>query len=153
MKIVPSSASEYYFKPIAEYDVYNIKFTIQKFTSELLIKDNTIREALDEIVHYIMATNFEDEFNVKERNGIIFFHNGYPLLGFKNKIAQILPMNFHTSVLIDINNYIFNKNIMTQLKMKNRLEKKKQEQKRLVVVLIIIMVSLIVFTTFVKWRL
>ncbi len=145
MRVVPSNLPEFQFEPIDEYDKYNFKFILYKHVSKLDTNDMDLRYAIDQITNYIKSSTFEEDYTINEKSGVIFFYNGYPLMGFANKIALILPKNYHYAVIIDINNFIFNRNIMTQLREKQKEQRKAREQLELFLTVIIIFVIYKIF--------
>jgi hypothetical protein len=136
MRSVPAS-KEYNFEPVAKYDMTNYKSVLSNTVKNCVFEDISAQLAATEIVDYISKTNMESKFNLNYKNGIIFFFNGFPLLGFKHSINSIIPMQNDTYLLIDINNYLFNKELILKTDMKQRLIKKYNEMKEIIILLAI----------------
>jgi len=136
MSSVPASR-EYNFEPLAKYDMTNYKSVISSTVKRCVFEDIGSQLATNEIVDYILKTNMEAKFNLNDKSGIIFFFNGFPLIGFKHAINSIIPMHLDRYLLIDINNYMFNKELILKTDMKQRLIKKYNELKEIVILLAI----------------
>jgi len=136
MRSVPAS-KEYSFEPVARYDMTNYKSVISTTVKRCDFEDIGSQLATNEIVDYILKTNMEAKFNLNDKSGIIFFFNGFPLLGFKHSINSIIPMHCDRYLLIDINNYLFNKELILKTDMKQRIVKKYNELKEVLVLLAI----------------
>ena len=92
-----------------------------------------------EIVSYVKTEEFAKKYKVHEKAGILFLHNGYPIIGFRNHL-QNCSQYF---VTIDINNYIFNKKIMYELRKLENKQKKNDMYCEIGFILGIVALSLI----------
>ena len=151
MKSVPASTREYHFDAIAHYSLTNYKSIIKKYINKCDFGDAETHNAVHEIAEYIYATNMEDKFNLGDKSGIVFFINGFPLLGFKYSINSIIPMQYDRYLLIDINNYLFNKELVLKTDMRQRIIKKYNDMKEIMIIFavyIIILYLLRLYQTF-----
>ena len=137
MKSVPASMRDYQFEAIEEYDLTNYKSVLKKYLKRCMFHDAETYNAVHEIADYIYVTNMEEIFNLSDKSGIVFFMNGFPLFGFKNSINYIIPTDYDRFLLIDINNYIFNKELILKTDMKQRLIKKYNELKEIMTIFLI----------------
>ena len=134
MKSVPASTREYQFDAIAEYDLTNYKSILQKYIKRYIFHDAETHNAIHEIAEYIYETNMEETFSLGDKSGIVFFINGFPLFGFKYSINSIIPMQYDRYLLIDINNYLFNKELIFKTDMKQRVIKRYNDSKEIMMV-------------------
>jgi hypothetical protein len=137
MKSVPASTREYQFEAIAEYDLTNYKSIIKKYINIYDFGDAETHNAVHEIADYIYATNMDEKFNLSDKSGIVFFMNGFPLFGFKYSINYIIPMQYDRFLLIDINNYLFNKELILKTDMRQRIIKRYNDMKEIIIIFII----------------
>ena len=137
MKSVPASIREYQFDPLAEYDLTNYKTILKKYIKRYTFYDAETHNAVHEIADYIYSTNMEEQFHLGDKSGIVFFMNGFPLFGFKYSINSIIPMQYDRYLLIDINNYLFNKALILKTDVKQRIIKKYNEVKEVLIILVI----------------
>ena len=108
MKNVPIDTIEYEYDSCAEYNISNYK-TIIKQNLYKYIGNHKIRFPVSEIAEYICNLDYDHKFNIHSKAGILFFYNGFSLLGFTNKNQSTVPLINNKILLIDVNNYIFNK--------------------------------------------
>jgi hypothetical protein len=142
IKSVPASTRDYHFDALAEYDLTNYKSIIKKYINKCDFGDAETHNAVHEIAEYIYATNMEEQFYLGDKSGIVFFINGFPLFGFKYSINSIIPMQYDHFLLIDINNYIFNKGLILKTDMKQRIIKKYNDMKEIMIIFAIYIVIL-----------
>lgn len=124
MRSVPASIKEYQFNPIAMYDISNYKQIISRCITKIQIEDVSAHFAVKEIVEYICNPNFDENTHISYKVGIVFFFNGFPLLGFKHNINSLITLKNDQILLIDINNYLFNKELILKTDSKERMIKR-----------------------------
>lgn len=107
MKTVPD-IHEYEYESCAEYDITNYKMVIQYYLYKR-VGNKKIKKTILELVEYLCNLNTDHKFDIHTKSGIVFFYNGFPLLGFTNKNQAEVPLINNKILLIDVNNYIFNK--------------------------------------------
>ena len=133
------------FSPIAEYD--NISYTqsiyMNLYTKKIYHMDKTcdidVTCDFHEIVSYIKTQEFAKKYKVHDKAGILFLHNGYPIIGFRNHSLNCSQYY----ITIDINNYVFNKKIISELRKLEKKQKKNDMYYEVGLVLGVIAIALI----------
>ena len=149
IKVLPYT-NDMEFSPIAKYDnisymqsiymnLYNKKIYNTDKTCDI---DTTCY--FHEIVNYVKTEEFAKRYKVHDKAGILFLHNGYPIFGFENHLSHS-NQNF---IIIDINNYIFNKKIMFELNKIERVQKRNKMYFEIIVVLGITVIAVSCFILF-----
>ena len=108
MKIVPGDTTEYEYDSCAEYNTVNYEMII-KYYLKRRIGNKSIKVPVGELIDYICNLDKDDKFNIHTKSGVLFFYNGYALIGFTNTNQSTVPLINNKILLIDVNNYIFNK--------------------------------------------
>jgi len=114
MKNVPLDAIDYEYESCAEYNNTNYKTIIKQKIYKYIGKNN-IQTPVSEIAEYICNLDKDHKFNIHSKSGILFFYNGFTLLGFTNNSQTSVPLINNNILLIDVNNYIFNKEIIRKV--------------------------------------
>ena len=149
-RYVPSDSHEYYFQAKAEYEIQDFAPLLSKYKDTFIHKQ--YNKELQEIIELICTDDFIIRLNIKNNAGIVFFYNGYPLMGFRKKVVDVISHKVEYIMLIDINNYIFNKNLIKQIDDNKHYEKKKKTIIEVSIILTLCFVGLYFMNTFVKWR-
>ena len=144
IKVLPYTV-DLEFNPIGEYD--NISYMQSIYMNLYNKKIYNIDKTCDidttcyfhEIVSYVKTEEFAKRYKVHDKAGILFLHNGYPIIGFRNHSLDCSQYY----ITIDINNYVFNKKIMSELRKLEKKQKKNDMYCEVGLVLITIAVSLI----------
>jgi hypothetical protein len=136
IRIVPVFNNDFYFKPVDEYEYGSYKHTINKYMLGYFFNDIEDRSAVKDIIEFVNSDEFPEIYDFKTKAGIVFFHNGFPLVCLKNKLATLSPNMYCNFILVDINNYIFNKSLVNY-NQKNKQYREKQD-KEIIMILIVL---------------
>ena len=147
IRIVPVFNNDFYFKPVDEYEYGSYKHTINKYMLGYFFNDIEDRSAVKDIIEFVNSDEFSEIYDFKTKAGIVFFHNGFPLVCLKIKLANMSPHMYSNFILIDINNYIFNKSLVNY-NQKNKLYREKQDKE----IIIILIVLAIIYCTMFLYR-
>ena len=149
-RYVPIDGHEYYFQARAEYEMEDFVAVLQKYKN--IFTHKKYKTEYQEIIELICTDDFIIRSNIKDKAGIVFFHNGYPLIGFSKKTDNVISYKVEYIMLIDINNYIFNKSLIQQIEDNKHYQKKKKTLIEVTVVLTLCFVGLYFLNTLIKWR-
>lgn len=127
--VVPTKKYEHALKPYKMYDIHNFESVFQGCIEKAPKDDNASYQAFLEIAAFITSTRFFEVYGLQYKAGILFQYNGFPYLALGNSLMRISPTlqgEYSTMLLIDMNNYIFNKKVEKKLQdlqqAKQRLE-------------------------------
>jgi hypothetical protein len=139
-RYVPVDGHEYYFQARAEYDMEDFVAVLQKYKN--IFTHKKYKTEVKEIIDLICTDDFIVRSNIKERAGLVLFHNGYPLIGFSKKTDNQISYKVEYIMLVDINNYIFNKTLIQQIEDNKDYERKKKTLIEIAVILMICFMGL-----------
>ncbi len=124
--IVPAKKYEHALNPHKTYDLHNFEVVFRQCIENAPREDSTSYYAFLEIASYLMSVRCFEMYGLANRAGILFVYNGFPYLALGNVLNRISFGDHSTMVLVDMNNYIFNKKFERKLqdleKAKHRLE-------------------------------
>jgi len=73
-------------------------------------------DAVDEITNYIVSTNFFENYELETKYGVVVLYRGFPFFTLLFSEAKKNPNNFIKFLIIDVDNYKFNKTIEKKVK-------------------------------------
>lgn len=111
IRIVKPKQSEYQLFSDATYDTHTFHKKLRTLISYLHLNDDKAQYTIHEVVLLILDPNFALTYNLEKKMGIMLLYHGFPVLSMESIHSHM----YSEILVIDIDNYIFNKTIEQEI--------------------------------------